>query len=217
MGWAVPRDMCLPLPKRCAPTALVLALMGRSLTWVSCAGPGAQWVSIWHQHVPPSKERGGKASSASAGCVAHRCAVHSIPKSQSLLDAPYRAGHSVGLYSAQVCVIGEGGPLFKSWAAPWDVCFPTPKRCTPTALVLAPEAPRLCSTEAQCLRGPPSVAGTVPMRVPYEGRYFNLHPRWHHQSVLPYLTHSQDLPVYIGLPFCSVLQDYVRTPRGARL
>ncbi|KAJ1149926.1 hypothetical protein NDU88_002724 [Pleurodeles waltl] len=61
----------------------------------------------------------------------------------------------------EVCVIGEEGPLFERRAAPWDVCFPTPKCCAPTALVLAPEAPCLCLTEARCLGGPPSVAGTV--------------------------------------------------------
>ncbi|KAJ1160598.1 hypothetical protein NDU88_001094 [Pleurodeles waltl] len=44
---------------RCDPASL-----GRSLPLALCAGLSVQWASIRHRHVPSTKERGGKASSA---------------------------------------------------------------------------------------------------------------------------------------------------------
>ncbi|KAJ1128965.1 hypothetical protein NDU88_007336 [Pleurodeles waltl] len=84
---------------------------GRALSGPLCGALGLN--SAPACAVNQGERRQGKPRSASAGHAAHRCAVRSVPKSQPHLGAPYRAGYSVGLYSAQVCAVGEGGLLLE--------------------------------------------------------------------------------------------------------
>ncbi|KAJ1199355.1 hypothetical protein NDU88_003192 [Pleurodeles waltl] len=125
---------------------------------------GVQWASARHRHVLSTEERGGKASSASAGHAAHHCEVRRVPKSQPLLGAPYRAGYSVGLYLEQVCAIGEGGPLFERLYGVGCLLGrvpPSPQTLCTYRVGLGLRIATFLHDGGRCLGGPPSVARTV--------------------------------------------------------